>query len=179
MNVHLVLVAGGCRSGKSSFARRYVEKMAGEKLYLATCPVLDEEMAARVTRHRAEREGGGWTTHEEEIEIARVIAGAPQGCGILIDCLTLWVSNLMYRAEQNGSDMDEDAASRLAEEVAAACIRRAGLTVAVTNEVGMGIVPDNPVARRYRDLSGRVSQAFAAVADEVYLLVCGIPTRIK
>lgn len=179
MDSRLVLVTGGCRSGKSSFAQRYVEERAGEKVYLATCPVFDGEMAARVLRHRREREGAGWTTVEEETELARAVAGAPAGAAILIDCLTLWVNNLMFRAERNGGDIDEDAVTRLAGLVADACRSRSGIAVAVTNEVGMGIVPDNALSRKFRDLSGRVNQAFASAADEVYLLVSGIPMRMK
>ncbi len=180
MQSRLVLVTGGCRSGKSSFAQRLVEENAvSGKIYLATCPVLDAEMAERVRRHRDERRGKGWETAEEEVNLAAAVAAVGAGTAVLIDCLTLWVNNLMYHGERAGRPPGEDDASRLAAELAAACRRRGGLTVAVTNEVGWGIVPDNPESRRFRDLAGRVNQAFAAAADEVHLLVCGLPTRIK
>lgn len=175
----LVLVTGGCRSGKSSFAQRYVEELGGPRLFLATCPVLDPEMEDRVRRHREERRGRGWDTIEEEVGIAAAVAAAPPHAAILVDCLTLWVNNLVFRADNAGSAFGEDEAAARAREFADACRSRPGLTLAVTNEVGMGIVPDNPLARRYRDMAGRVNQTIAAAADEAYLLVCGLPTRIK
>lgn len=180
MTPRLVLVTGGCRSGKSAFAQRYVEERFAEspKIYLATCPVLDDEIAARINRHQRERDNRNWSTIEEQTDIVRALAGAPEG-PVLIDCLTLWTSNHMHRAEQSGKELTEDSMAVAARAAAAACVARGMLVVAVTNEVGMGIVPENRVARQFRDLAGRVNQAFAAAADEVHLLVSGLPIRIK
>ncbi len=176
----LVLVTGGCRSGKSAFALRYVEENATERIFLATCPVIDAEMSRRIDRHQKERYGRNWQTHEEETEIARALGGFPNGAGVLLDCLTLWVNNLMYRAEQQGAKWpEEDAVETAAAAFIAAARARDGLTVAVTNEVGLGVVPDNQAARRFRDLVGRVNQTIAGRADKVYLLVSGISIRVK
>lgn len=179
MDSRLVLVTGGCRSGKSSFALRFVEEHAEKRVFVATSPVFDAETAERVQRHQEERRGRGWQTLEEEIDIARAVASCPRDAGILVDCLTLWISNVMYRADQDGRLPDEDELANLAGALAAAARNRPGLTVAVTNEVGLGIVPDNPLARRFRDLAGRVNQTVAAAADEVHFLVSGISMRIK
>lgn len=175
----VVLVTGGCRSGKSSFAQRYAEERMSRRVYLATCPVFDGEMAERVRRHRSEREGKGWETVEEELELARALAAAPAEATVLVDCLTLWANNLLHRAESSGRFPDEEEAVVRARELAAVCRSRSATTVMVTNEVGLGIVPANPLARRFRDVAGRINQVVAAAADEVYLLVCGLPTRIK
>lgn len=179
MDSTLILVTGGCRSGKSSFALRFVEERAEERVFIATSPVFDAETAERVRRHQEERRGRGWLTLEEEIDIARALASCPAGAGVLLDCLTLWIGNLMFRDEEEDRMPDEDEVEELAARLAAAARNRSGLTVVVTNEVGLGIVPDNPSARRFRDLAGRVSQTIAAAAAEVHFLVSGLPMRIK
>lgn len=175
----LVLVTGGCRSGKSAFALDYVEKTGLAKTFLATCPVLDEEMADRVRRHREERRGRGWETVEEERELARAVSEVAPGRAVLVDCLTLWVNNIIFHGEVGGRLPDEDEAASRASAFVQTCRERSGTVVAVTNEVGLGIVPDNPLVRRFRDLAGRVNQTVAAGADEVYFLISGLPTRIK
>ncbi len=176
----LVLVTGGCRSGKSAFALRYVEEYASERIFLATCPVLDGEMSRRIDRHQKERYGRNWQTREEEAEIAEALGTMPKNAGVLVDCLTLWVNNLMYRAERKGADWpSEDEVENATNAFIAAARARDGLTLAVTNEVGLGVVPDNPSARRFRDLVGRANQTLAGRADAVYFLVSGIPLRIK
>lgn len=179
MSARMVLVTGGCRSGKSAFAQRLAEEAGEKRIYLATCPVLDGEMAERVARHREERRGRGWETVEEEVELARAIGVVDPAAVVLVDCLTLWINNLLYRREQEGRLPDEDEFAGLAGEFSRACGGRTGTTVVVTNEVGWGIVPENPLARRFRDLAGRVNQVVAAAADEVHLLACGQPIRIK
>ena len=179
MSSRLILVTGGCRSGKSDFARRLVEDVDGERYFLATSPVLDEETADRVRRHREERDGSEWHTIEEEVEVARALAAAPPQAAVLLDCLTLWVNNLMYRGESSGGWPDEDTVAARAAELAAAARNRDGLFVAVTNEVGLGVVPENAAARRFRDLAGRVNQTLAAASDEAYFLISGLARRIK
>lgn len=175
----IVLVLGGCRSGKSSFARRYVTTKGGPKIYIATSPILDAETADRVRRHREERQHENWETREEQLNLAQIIANTPPESSLLIDCLTLWINNHIFQAEALGQLPDEDDAATWTLELVQACRKHNGLTVAVANEVGLGIVPDNTLARRFRDLAGRVNQTFAAAADEVHFLVAGLPTRIK
>lgn len=180
MSGKLVLVVGGCRSGKSSFARVYAEAVGGEKIYLATAPVLDDEMAERVARHREERRDGGWETVEEPLDPAGAIGRLDPAASVLVDCLTLWLGNLLHAAETSGTPLpDESFAARRATALADAARGRSGLTVLVANEVGLGIVPDNPLARRFRDLAGRINQTLAARADEVHFLACGISIRLK
>lgn len=180
MPARLVLITGGCRSGKSAFALKRAGEHAAGGVFVATCPVLDAEMADRVRRHREERRGRGWDTLEEETAIARAIASCPGGAVVVVDCLTLWVNNIMFQREkEGGAAPSEDELAVLAKEFAAACLARDGLVVAVANEVGLGIVPDNAMARRFRDLAGRVNQTVAALADEVYFMVSGLPMRIK
>lgn len=179
MSTQLILVAGGCRSGKSGFARKLAEAEEGERYFVATAPVLDPEMEDRVRRHREEREAGGWKTVEEQIAVADVIASLPPRATILIDCLTLWVNNVMFQAEAFGRLPAEDDLAAAADALVFAARAREGLTIAVANEVGMGIVPDNALARRFRDLAGRVNQVVAASADQVHFMVCGISTRIR
>lgn len=175
----LVLTTGGCRSGKSAHAQTLAETLPGPRAYLATCPVIDDEMRRRVDAHRRDREGRGWTTVEESLDLAGAIRRAEGHPVILVDCLTLWLNNLAYEAELAGISLTEDAVAARAAEVAHAARQHGGTVVFVTNEVGMGIVPDNRSARHFRDLAGRVNQTLAAACDEVVLLVSGIPISIK
>lgn len=175
----LVLVVGGCRSGKSAFAQQYVEKLGGEKIYLATCPVVDGEIADRIARHRADRRDRGWRTVEEETALPETLTALAADAAVLVDCLTLWINNLLYHCERDGKTPGEDEAALAAGRLVDACRARAGTTLAVANEVGLGIVPDNAAARRFRDMAGRTNQVVAAAADEVYFMACGLPTRIK
>jgi adenosylcobinamide kinase/adenosylcobinamide-phosphate guanylyltransferase len=175
----IVLVTGGCRSGKSAYAQKMAEGLPGRRAFVATCPPVDEEMRARIRRHREARGRSGWHTIEEEADLAGVVRGAKGYEVLLIDCLTLWVNNLMYGAEQEGREVEEAEVERRCRDLLAACAGRPGTVIFVTNEVGMGIVPDNPVSRRFRDLAGRCNQVMGAGADEVTLMVCGIPVRVK
>jgi adenosylcobinamide kinase/adenosylcobinamide-phosphate guanylyltransferase len=175
----IVLVTGGCRSGKSVHAQRLAEDLPGPRAFVATCPPVDDEMRARIRRHREDRDASRWHTIEEETDLAGAVRGA-QGYGVvLIDCLTLWINNLMYEAEQEGREVEEAEVGRRCRDLLAACAGRPGTVILVTNEVGMGIVPGDPVSRRYRDLVGRCNQAVGVVADEVVLTVCGVPMRVK
>lgn len=175
----LTLVTGGSRSGKSAFAQQLAEAIAAPRLFLATCPNLDAEMDDRVRRHRRDREGRGWQTIEEPLHLAEVLSCRPDGETVLIDCLTLWISNLMHEAEQGGDEITEDRMTFLADQLGTASRRHQGQIIMVANEVGLGIVPDNPAARRFRDLAGRCNQSIAARADQVFLVCCGIPLQLK
>jgi adenosylcobinamide kinase/adenosylcobinamide-phosphate guanylyltransferase len=172
----IVLISGGARSGKSAFGQDYAEAQAEARLYIATSPPgLDAETAARISCHQEERRGRGWQTVEEEVETAAVLNQAPAGAVILLDCLTMWVSNLQWR----GRVADEAGISAHCEKLITACRGREGVVVLVSGEVGCGIVPEKAEVRMYRDLLGRCNQLMAAAADEVYLVSCGIPWRIK
>ncbi len=166
----LVLVTGGARSGKSGFAQRRAETFPEPRLYIATGEPGDDEMRARIARHRKER-GPGWRTVESPTDPAAALAQTAHV--VVLDCLTLWISNLMLGGH------DDEAIFTAARRLADSCAGAAAPVYAVTNEVGLGIVPEHPVARRFRDLAGRVNQLFGARAVEVWLLVCGQPLRIK
>ncbi len=174
-----VFITGGSRSGKSSYAQRLAEGLEAPRLYLATCPVRDEEMRERVRRHQRSRKGLQWKTVEEEKQIEKVIDHAADYNVILVDCLTLWVSNLMWEAQQTGVPFSEDAMEERARALAIACGGLDGTVILVTNEVGWGVVPENPVARHYRDIAGRCNQILAAESDAVVLLVSGLPMILK
>ncbi|WP_066674365.1 bifunctional adenosylcobinamide kinase/adenosylcobinamide-phosphate guanylyltransferase [Sphingomonas sp. CCH18-H6] len=166
----LTLILGGARSGKSSRAQALAESLADTRVYLATAQAFDDEMADRIARHRADR-GAGWRTVEAPVDLPRAVAdeGRP-GRVLLIDCLTLWTSNLMH------AEIDVAAAgdALIAALSAAACP-----VVMVSNEVGLGIVPDNALARRFRDAAGRLHQQVAERADHVEFMVAGLPMRLK
>jgi adenosylcobinamide kinase / adenosylcobinamide-phosphate guanylyltransferase len=167
----VTLVLGGARSGKSRYAERTIEAAAGAGLYLATAEVADAEMAARVAAHRARRGPGWWSTIEEPLEIARVIeAEARPDRPILVDCLTLWLSNLM----QAGRDIDAET-ERLLSALAVA----RGPVVLVANEVGLGIVPETPLGRAFRDHAGRLNQRVAAAAERVVFVAAGLSMPLK
>jgi adenosylcobinamide kinase/adenosylcobinamide-phosphate guanylyltransferase len=171
----VTLVLGGARSGKSRHAETLIEEALENGLctgatYLATAEALDDEMKARVAEHRARR-GEDWSTVEAPLELAGALAAhAAPARPILVDCLTLWLSNLMGA----GCDIDAETAA-----LAAALQDAAGPVVLVSNEVGMGIVPDNELARRFRDHAGRLNQAVAAVADRVLFVAAGLPMTLK
>jgi len=171
----IILVTGGARSGKSGWAQARAETVSSDRVYVATSPVTDAEMAERIARHRQDRRGAGWRTVEETLELDRVLYGCARAGVVLVDCLTLWVNNLLMQDEQLG----EDRAAELAADVVRAAAQVAGPVFMVTNEVGWGIVPDNPLARRYRDLVGRVNQTVAAAAAEVFLVAAGQPLKMK
>ncbi|MEW6753736.1 MAG: bifunctional adenosylcobinamide kinase/adenosylcobinamide-phosphate guanylyltransferase [Candidatus Latescibacterota bacterium] len=174
----VVLITGGSRSGKS---RRALEVGAGRpapRLFVATCTALDGEMAARIERHRASRQGGGWQTVEEPLDLEGAVGREPAGV-VLVDCLTLWVSNLLLQAQAEGRILEEEEIESRARDLLRACRLQPGAVVLVTNEVGLGIVPDNALARRFRDLAGRCNQTAAAAADEVTLMVSGLPLTVK
>jgi adenosylcobinamide kinase/adenosylcobinamide-phosphate guanylyltransferase len=167
----MTLLLGGARSGKSALA---VQLAASERevVFIATAEAGDDEMAARIARHRAERPTG-WSTREEPIAVAESLAAAPPEACVILDCLSLWVSNLL------GADWADDAVAAEAERTASAGAARVGRTIVVSNEVGLGLVPESPLGRRYRDLLGHVNTAFAERADEGFFLVAGRVLRLE
>ncbi len=174
---NLVLVTGGGRSGKSAFAQRLAEGWSGPRAFLATCPVIDSEMCERVRRHQLARSSTDWRTIEEPLDLAAGILSAQEAPVVLVDCLTLWVNNVMYAAGQQ--QICEDDIALRCQPVLQAARTHGGQIVFVTNEVGLGLVPENPIGRRFRDLAGRVNQIVAEACDEVFLVVCGQPIQIK
>ena len=165
----LALVLGGARSGKSRLAESLALSLPGPRVYVATAEALVDEMASRIARHRADR-GPDWITVEAPRDLPRAILAAP-ACGvILVDCLTLWLSNLMLADEQA-----EPAFDALEEALASATAP----VVLVSNEVGQGIVPDNALARDFRDRQGILNRRMAARADRVVLAVAGLPLELK
>lgn len=175
----IVLVTGGSRSGKSSYAQELAEQVGGPRVFIATCPVIDDEMAERVRRHRDRRDKATWDTIEETTDLAVALRRANGHGVVLVDCLTVWIANLMHEAERRGGRLTEDDMAGICREVVDVCTELSGAAIFVTNEVGLGIVPDNAPARRYRDLVGRCNQILADAADEVTLVVCGIPMDVK
>ena len=165
------LVIGAARSGKSRFAERLALGTGLLPIYIATAEARDEEMAARVAAHRADRAGRGWTTIEEPLELTETLAhSAFARQVVLVDCLTLWLSNLI----EAGRDPDTEASA-----LAAAIAGAAGPVVLVTNEVGAGIVPINALARRFADAQGRLNQKIASAVTDVILVAAGQPLRLK
>jgi adenosylcobinamide kinase/adenosylcobinamide-phosphate guanylyltransferase len=175
----LILVTGGARSGKSDFALQLAQSLPAPRCFIATCPVVDSEMDERIARHREERAGAEWQTVEEQTDIAAILLAHQDDPVCLIDCLTLWVNNLLYLDEQSGKIFSDAEMRQQCDLLVQAAGEHHGTVICVTNEVGMGIVPDNPAARVYRDLVGRCNRMLAAAADEVYLVSCGIPLRLK
>jgi adenosylcobinamide kinase/adenosylcobinamide-phosphate guanylyltransferase len=167
--VSLTLVLGGARSGKSRHAEELVERLPGPWSYIATAQAYDEEMVERIALHRSRR-SEEWDTLDAPHDLAGALAGLPAGRPVLVDCLTLWLTNRML-AE---ADIEAEGAA-LAEALAA----RDGETVVVSNEVGLSIVPENALARRFRDAQGRLNQMVAACANEVIFMVAGLPMRVK
>ena len=168
MSPRLTLVLGGARSGKSRYAESIITALPPPWIYVATGQGLDAEMAARIEAHRARR-GAGWTTVEVPCALAATLA-APGSAPILVDCLTLWLSNLMMADAPIEAEFD-----RLGQ----ALHKATAPVVMVANEVGSGIVPDNALARRFRDLQGWLNQRIAAQADNVVLVVAGLPLFVK
>jgi adenosylcobinamide kinase/adenosylcobinamide-phosphate guanylyltransferase len=165
----LTLVLGGARSGKSRYAESLITALPPPWIYVATAQAGDDEMAARIAAHRTRR-GGGWRTIEAPHDLTEALRAAPPGMPVLVDCLTLWLSNRML------ADADLDQETEALEQV----LRHRDAPVAlVANEVGFGIVPDNALARRFRDRQGLLNQRLAARADRVVLVVAGLPLIVK
>lgn len=165
----VILITGGARSGKSKRAEMRTRAFPGQPVYVATAEALDTEMEARIAKHRARR-GTDWIEREVPLDLVPALVATDGGGARLVDCLTLWLSNLMH-AERNWE--------REVAELAGALPGLKSPVVLVTNEVGLGIVPDNALARLYRDAAGIMNQAIAAAAEEVEFVVAGLPMKLK
>ncbi len=175
----IIVVTGGSRSGKSAYAQKLAESLPAPRAYIATCPVIDEETAVRVRKHQQAREQAQWTTVEETADLAGALRSAAGNRVVLVDCLTLWINNLLFAASEKNEELTEETVAEKCREVLHSCAGLPGTVIFVTNEVGMGIVPDNPLSRRFRDLAGRCNQIFAGGADTVTLVVSGLPLYLK
>ncbi|MGR3513722.1 MAG: bifunctional adenosylcobinamide kinase/adenosylcobinamide-phosphate guanylyltransferase [Paracoccaceae bacterium] len=164
-----ILITGGVRSGKSRLAEEWTMATGLPPLYIATAEALDDEMTARIADHQARR-GAVWHTVQEPLDLLGALQQTEGQGARLVDCLTLWLSNMMHH------DVDWRAA---ADAVAEATKAQASPIIFVTNEVGLGIVPENALARAFRDAQGHLNQRIAAAADEVYLAVAGYPMKVK
>jgi adenosylcobinamide kinase / adenosylcobinamide-phosphate guanylyltransferase len=167
--VTLVVLLGGARSGKSALAVRLAVETGAPVTFVATARAGDEEMAERIRRHRHERPKK-WSTIEEPVDVVAAIERAPAADTLVVDCLSLWVANVLDEVD----DLEGQARAAVA-----AGAGRPGLTVAVSNEVGLGIVPATPLGRRYRDVLGRVNTIWAELADEAHLVVAGRALRLE
>lgn len=166
---HLTFLLGGARSGKSAYAEKLASGFPAPLLYIATAQALDDEMKERISIHRSRRDER-WRTIDAPLRLVEALAAAERGQPVLIDCLTLWLTNQML------AEHDIEAESgRLAKALS----RPKGPWFVVANEVGLGIVPDNALARRFRDAAGRLNQQVAAVADRVLFMVAGLPMQVK
>lgn len=167
----LTLVLGGARSGKSRYAERIARSSGLARVYLAMAQALDDEMAGRIARHREDRAKDGWRTIEEPIGLPAALArNAAPGVIVLADCLTLWLTNLMLG--------ERDLAA--SQSALLSVLRGArGPVILVSNEVGLGIVPETPLGRAFRDAQGQLNQAVAAICDDVVFIAAGLPLVLK
>lgn len=174
-----ILVTGGARSGKSGFAERLTLSLANEAVYVATGQAFDEEMKARIALHRQQREesGGQWETLEEPLDLPALLERLSGGKTVLVDCLTLWLSNVLLAVEGEADRQKrvEQEITRLEHSVSSF----QGKLILVTNEVGDGIVPEYALGRLYRDLAGRMNAGLARQCSQVFLVTAGIPIELK
>jgi adenosylcobinamide kinase/adenosylcobinamide-phosphate guanylyltransferase len=168
----VVLITGGSRSGKSRFAQRLALEWSFPVIYLATASAEDEEMKIRIKKHQQSRPSD-WRTIEEKNDLIGVLTSLREVSTVIIDCLTLWISNLLFQGLKDEEILER--AQRLKEFISTSDHR----VILITNEVGWGIVPASKLGRRFRDLQGMVNQIMAEGADEVYLMVSGLPLKIK
>jgi adenosylcobinamide kinase/adenosylcobinamide-phosphate guanylyltransferase len=169
----IIFISGGARSGKSRLAEELAGRLGEQLLYVATAHAGDTEMAARIVRHQ-ERRGAAWQTVEEPYELVSVLVGHDGWFkAVLVDCITLWLTNLLLATDSKAAVLDK------VRELAAAAKGLQSPLILVSNEVGMGIVPDNELARKFRDLAGEANEILAAAADEVYVMFSGLPLKLK
>lgn len=176
---HLLYISGGARSGKSRYAEQRALALAGPRSYIATCPIIDDEMATRIDHHRQRRDGQGWHTIEEPQDLTAALQTTRDSRVVLVDCITLWINNLLYAAETELNTVDEGAIQALTLQMIDAARQGERTVIFVSNELGMGIVPAAPLSRHYRDLVGRCNQTLAAHADEAVFMVSGLPLTLK
>jgi adenosylcobinamide kinase/adenosylcobinamide-phosphate guanylyltransferase len=170
VTVTTLLVLGGARSGKSRYAEKRILAASDNPVYIATAQAFDDEMVERIAHHRRDR-GAAWRTIETPVDLSQAITGERENrAAILVDCLTLWTSNLLL------AGLDTDGAT---DALLAAIKSYPGPLALVSNEVGLGIVPDNALGRRFRDAAGRMNQAVAALVDEVQFVAAGLPLKLK
>ena len=162
----LTFLTGGARAGKSHLATQIAIDSGLACVFIATAQALDEDMTARIARHRADRPEG-WSTIEEPLDVIGALERADRDAAVIVDCLTLWVTNLMFE------DLADDDIFKRAEEAAAAAVQRTAPTIVVTNEVGSGVHPETELGMRFRDTLGRVNAIWAARSDEAFLVVAG------
>jgi adenosylcobinamide kinase/adenosylcobinamide-phosphate guanylyltransferase len=165
----VILIIGGARSGKSRRAETRARAVPGRPVYIATAEALDAEMAERIAAHRARR-GNDWIEREVPLDLVQALIETDGGGARLVDCLTLWLSNLLHSKRDWSQEV---------MQLAQALPRQRSPVVLVTNEVGSGIVPDNALARAYRDAAGHMNQTIAGVADEVEFVIAGLPMKLK
>ena len=178
---NITLITGGTRSGKSDFALELAENtsLSAERIFVATCPKIDDEINERIRKHQEEREGHGWITVEEQLDIYGIIEKIDKPSVVLIDCMTLWVNNLLYNAEMNKHDFSEQDMVKESKRIVELVRRKKIELFCVTNEVGMGIVPADKKSRYYRDLVGKCNKTIATLSDNAFLVSCGIPLKLK
>lgn len=187
----IIFIIGGARSGKSSFALKEASRFSGRKAYIATAEALDEEMRDRIEAHKEQR-GKDWDTYEEPLKISGLINKIEDSYRtIVVDCLTLWLSNVLLSGLEITNAIDHLRKVLVGAKCSLSRKQNSGLLsdratghvipsiYLISNEVGMGIVPENDVARRFRDMAGTLNQEIADIADEVYIVVAGIPLKIK
>ncbi|WFE75070.1 bifunctional adenosylcobinamide kinase/adenosylcobinamide-phosphate guanylyltransferase [Roseinatronobacter sp. S2] len=165
----LTLILGGARSGKSALAEREITALPPPWHYIATAQAFDDEMRARISQHR-HRRAAGWQTHEDPFDLAARLTNLPDGAPVLVDCLTLWLTNHLLA--------DHDIPARIATLETALAARK-GPVWLVSNEVGLGIVPENTLARRFRDEAGVLNQRIATLASRVIFVAAGLPLQLK
>ncbi len=175
----IVFVTGGSRSGKSAYAQKMAESLPGLRAFIATSPVIDDEMRERIRRHQDARSRSRWHTIEEPLNIQDAIDNAHGFAVLVVDCLTLWVNNLQYEAEKNARRISESDIVSECRGLIAACKRHPGTILFVSSEIGMGIIPENSISRLYRDLIGRCNQIMAEASTHAVLLISGQPIEIK
>ncbi|MEM9513901.1 MAG: bifunctional adenosylcobinamide kinase/adenosylcobinamide-phosphate guanylyltransferase [Actinomycetota bacterium] len=168
----LLVLLGGARSGKSSYAVDLGRRLGGPVTYVATAPSLDDDMAQRIARHRNERPAE-WTTVEEQADLSAALDGIPNDHAVIIDCLTLWTSNMLWQEHTEPSILDT------AHVTSERCATRARPVIAISNEVGLGVHPETDLGRTYRDLLGRVNQVWTRRADVALMMVAGRALRLE
>lgn len=166
----IILITGGQRSGKSSYAQNMALQLSTNPVYMATSRIWDDEHKLRIERHKADR-GAEWTNIEEEKHLSK---NKLEGKVVLVDCVTLWLTNFFF---DNNSDIEKSLQE--AKEEFEKLIKQKATFIFVTNEIGLGGMPDNPIQRKFTDLQGWMNQHIATCADEVYLMVSGVPMKVK